>query len=77
MWLFLDVSVSVDNSVNITTDLYVKPTDTHQILLATSCHPTHSKRSIPYYLLKLFVHFVFVLSKKQPNYVVRGLWTAW
>ena len=26
---FLDVSVSVDNSGNITTDLYVKPTDTN------------------------------------------------
>ena len=45
---FLDVSVSVDNSGNITTDLYVKPTDTHQYLLATSCHPNHTKRYIPY-----------------------------
>ena len=44
----MDVSVSVDNSGNITTDLYVKPTDTHQYLLATSCHPNHTKRSIPY-----------------------------
>ena len=45
---FLDVSVSVDNSGNITTDLYVKLTDTHQYLMATSCHPNHTKRSIPY-----------------------------
>ena len=45
---FLDVSVSVDNSGNTTTDLYVKPTDTHQYLLASSCHPNHAKRSIPY-----------------------------
>ena len=45
---FLDVSVSVDNSGNITTDLYVKPTDTQQYLMATSCHPNHTKRSIPY-----------------------------
>ena len=45
---FLDVSVSVDNSGNITTDLYVKPTDTQQYLMATSCHPNHIKRSIPY-----------------------------
>ena len=44
----LDVSVSVDNSGNIMTDLYVKPTDTHQYLMATSCHPNHTKRSIPY-----------------------------
>ena len=46
--MFLDVSVSVDNSGNIKTDLYVKPTDTHQYLLATSCHPNHTKRSITY-----------------------------
>ena len=45
---FLDVSVYVDNSGNITTDLYVKPTDTQQYLMATSCHPNHTKRSIPY-----------------------------
>ena len=45
---FLDVSVFVDNSGNITTDLYVKPTDTQQYLVATSCHPNHTKRSIPY-----------------------------
>ena len=42
---FFDVSVSVDNSGSITTDLYVKLSDTHQYLLATSCH---TKRSIPY-----------------------------
>ena len=45
---FWDVSDSVDNSGNITTDLYVKPTDTQQYLMATSCHPNHTKRSIPY-----------------------------
>ena len=45
---FLDVSVSADNSGSIATDLYVKPTDTYQYLLATSCHPNHTKRSIPY-----------------------------
>ena len=28
--------------------MYVKPTDTHQNLLATSCHPNHAKRSISY-----------------------------
>ena len=44
---FSDVPVSVDISGSITTDLYVKPTDTHQYLMATSCHPNHTKRSIP------------------------------
>ena len=45
---FLDVSVSVDISGKITTDLYVKATDTQQYLMSTSCHPNHTKRSIPY-----------------------------
>ena len=45
---FLDVSVSVDNSCNNTIDLYVKPTDTQQYLMATSCHHNHIKRSIPH-----------------------------
>lgn len=33
---------------NLETDLYTKPTDTHQYLLTTSCHPKHCKDSIPY-----------------------------
>ena len=45
---FFDVSVSVDISGVITTDLYVEPTDTQQYLMATSCHPNHTKRSILY-----------------------------
>ena len=44
---FLDVNVRrVGNK--LATDLYVKPTDTHQFLDATSCHPGHCKTSIPY-----------------------------
>ena len=45
---FLDVSVFFNNSGNITTDLYVKPADTHQYLLATSRHPNHTERCMPY-----------------------------
>ena len=32
----------------IETDLYVKPTDTHQFLHIDSCHPAHCKTAIPY-----------------------------
>ena len=44
---FLDVNVfrKVDRLI---TDLYIKSTDTHQYLHASSCHVFHSKRSIPY-----------------------------
>ena len=30
------------------TDLFVKPTDTHQFLDPTSSHPYHCKKGIPY-----------------------------
>ena len=46
---FLDVNVSL-NSGKITTDLYTKPTDKHQYLLHSSCHPKHTKRAIPFSL---------------------------
>ena len=46
---FLDVMVSLKDGL-IETDLYTKPTDKHQYLLISSCHPTHTKRSIPYSL---------------------------
>ena len=32
----------------LVTDLYVKPTDTHQYLHASSCHVSHCKKSIPF-----------------------------
>ena len=45
--LFLDVSVSLKNK-KLHTDLYCKPTDKHQYLYYTSCHPKHTKNSLPY-----------------------------
>ena len=38
---FLDVNVSLING-KLTTDLYTKPTDKHQYLLQSSCHPKHT-----------------------------------
>ena len=32
----------------LVTDLYVKPTDTHQYLHASSCHFSHCKKSMPF-----------------------------
>ena len=44
---FLDVQV-IRHGDHLVTDLFTKPTDTHQYLHATSCHVFHSKRSIPF-----------------------------
>ena len=41
---FLDVEVTLKNSV-LSNDLFVKPTDTHQFLDPTSCHPYHCKKA--------------------------------
>ena len=44
---FFDVEV-IKKGNQLVTDLYIKPTDTHQYLHASSCHVFHSKKSIPY-----------------------------
>ena len=44
---FLDVQVHLFNN-HIETDLHTKPTDKHQYLLKTSCHPNHTKKAIPF-----------------------------
>ena len=42
---FLDVTVSIAEGI-IETDLYVKPTDSHQYLLSSSCHPFYCKKGL-------------------------------
>ena len=44
---FLDVLVSKERD-SLSTDLFVKETDTHQYLHYNSCHPFHTKKGIPY-----------------------------
>ena len=44
---FLDVWVSLEKG-EIDTDVFCKPTDTHQYLDSRSCHQKYVKRSIPY-----------------------------
>ena len=43
----LDISVTKKGNQDIT-DLYLKPTDTHQYLHASSCHVSRCKNSIPF-----------------------------
>ena len=44
---FLDVEI-IKKDNRLVTDLFIKPTDTHQYLHASSCHVFYSKKSIPY-----------------------------
>ena len=44
---FLDVRV-INNHGKVETDVYIKPTDSHQYLHRSSCHPMACKKSIPY-----------------------------
>ena len=44
---FLDINVTLHNG-SIETDLYSKPTDSHNYLSWDSCHPQGTKKSIPY-----------------------------
>ena len=44
---FLDVKVTLDQG-RIITDLFTKPTDTHQHLHRRNCHPGHCKSTIAY-----------------------------
>ena len=43
---FLDVTV-IKKGNQLVTELYIKPTDTHQYLHASLCHVSHCKKSIP------------------------------
>ena len=45
---FLDVQFSLGEGGVLSTDLFSKPTDTHQYLHKKSCHPWHTKKAIPY-----------------------------
>ena len=44
---FLDTNIILTGG-KLITDLYSKPTDSHNYLLFDSCHPAHTKNSIPY-----------------------------
>ncbi len=44
---FLDVQVNLDEEGRIWTDLYTKPTDSHNYLHYSSAHPPHCKKALP------------------------------
>ena len=44
---FLGIKVTLKNGL-LSTDLFVKPTDTHHSLDPTFCHSYHCKKDMPY-----------------------------
>ena len=49
-FVLFDVNVSLTDDGSLSTDLYTKPTDKHQHLLYSSCHPLHTEKAIPFSL---------------------------
>lgn len=47
---FLDINIYIDDNNKIETDIFYKPTDTHQYLNFYSNHPRHIKIAVPYNL---------------------------
>ena len=45
---FLDTTIYLRKEGYLETDLYSKPTDSHNYLLYSSAHPEHCKKSLPY-----------------------------
>ena len=45
---FLEVKITLNEEGRLITDLYTKPTDTHQYLHRQSCHPRHCKTTVAY-----------------------------
>ena len=68
---FLDVTVLLHNN-NITTDLHIKSTDTHQYLLSSSCHPNHIKSQ-----LHTALRLEFVVSSPPMTILNNALMNFW
>jgi hypothetical protein len=58
---YLDMTIKLKNG-KVVTDFYRKPTDKIQYLLPSSCHPSHTFKSIPY---SLAIRLVRICSTKQ------------
>lgn len=63
---FLDICITPEGE-NLSTDIYYKPTDTHQHSHFNSCHPRHTKRAIPYNLARRICTIVFDEQKRSEH----------
>ncbi|VDI10661.1 Hypothetical predicted protein [Mytilus galloprovincialis] len=60
-----DINIIKEEEEEIITDLYCKPTDTHQYLDFRSCHPSHTKRNIPFNLARRICTIVINLELRD------------
>ena len=61
--IFLDVLVTLTNDGTISTDLYTKPTGTHQYHHMNSCHPNYVKKLLRF--RRRHVFYVSVVTQPQ------------
>ncbi|KAK3091940.1 hypothetical protein FSP39_023867 [Pinctada imbricata] len=61
---FLDTLIIKEDN-KITTDLFYKSTDTHQYLIFSSCHPSHTKRNIPFNLTRRICTIVSYQHRRE------------
>ena len=69
---FLDITISKDIKGYLTTDVYQKPTDTHNYLQHNSSHPSHCIKSIPFsqfVRLKRIITDPVALRKRLKEYI--------
>ena len=69
---FLDTTVKIDSDRRVYTDLYCKPTDSHNYLLFESSHPSHLKTSLPYSQLLRVRRICSKLSDFDRNAIMIG-----
>ena len=62
---FLDVKIILHEDNSFETDIYYKPTNTHDYLPYDSVHPDHTKNNMPYNLAKRIIIFV-----SNPNKII-------
>ena len=71
---FLDIKVILLPSGQINTDIYYKPTNTHDYLPFTSQHPKNTKENIPYNLAKRIIAFTTNSEKEKKNLISLKNW---
>ena len=67
--------VSLHNGVietQVETDLFTKPTDKHQHLLSSSCHPHHTKKAIPFSICSTDAKFKHRINELKTYLLARG-----